>query len=176
MNFHFFLLSPSIDIENPCTTPDNWNGKCIVLQQCRPLYKTIMRGNLSPQQRNFLRNSQCGRDGANVLVCCPNTFTIKDLPEVCGVQNPANRIFGGIETKRAEYPWYELNLSVESILKFFCFNEWKLLFFFLYNMIICLALFNDYRMALLHYINRKQIWINLFPQCIRRGFELFLYL
>lgn len=91
-----FSWSSITCIERPCKTPDDWNGNCIVLQQCRPIYN-ILTVHLSTEQRNFLRKSQCGHDGTNPLVCCPITFTIDDLPtDNCGRSiNCVPRISGG---------------------------------------------------------------------------------
>lgn len=65
--------------------------------------------NLSTEQRTFLRKSQCGREGNNPLVCCPNTFKIEDLPpnKFCGVQ-VSDKIVGGSETAINEFPWYKI--------------------------------------------------------------------
>lgn len=114
---HFVLIQticPTICIENSCKTPDNWDGKCIVLQQCRPLYNLLLQGSMiTMEQRTFLRNSQCGRQGSNPLVCCPNTFTIDDLPsnKLCGVQ-VSDKIVGGDETSINDFPWYAFNQSM----------------------------------------------------------------
>lgn len=62
---------------------------------------------LSTEHRDFLRKSQCGRNGSNPLVCCPNTFTVDDLisdGEECGVQ-AADKIVGGVETSITDFPW-----------------------------------------------------------------------
>lgn len=93
----------------PCRTPDNRNGTCIVLQECRVLYEQLS-GSLSTEQRSFLRRSQCGHDGTNPLVCCPNAFTVDDLLSVgkCGVFFES-RILGGERAYPGEYPWYEFN-------------------------------------------------------------------
>lgn len=102
-----FYPSP-IRTESPCKTPDNLNGDCIALQQCRPLYK-LVRINITTEQRTLLRSSQCGRNGDTILVCCPNTFTVNDLPstQYCGKQ-VGNKLAGGPETSIYEFPWYEL--------------------------------------------------------------------
>lgn len=97
--FLFFLIRT----ESACKTPDNYDGNCIVLQQCNSLYK-MLRTELTTQQRNFLRSSQCGRQGNTVLVCCPTTFTLADLPETCGEQIE-DKIVGGEETNLVEFPW-----------------------------------------------------------------------
>lgn len=98
-------------IETPWKTPDNWNGHCIVIQQCRPIYD-ILAGPLTTEERNFLRKSQCGHDGTNPLVCCPNTFTVNDLPagQQCG-SSVGDKIVGGEIASIDEFPWYELNVS-----------------------------------------------------------------
>lgn len=115
-----FESSLMIRTEDPCKTPDNFNGTCIAVKQCRPISR-VLKTDLSTEQRNFLRNSQCGREGDDILVCCPNSFTIEDLPSTkyCGTQ-VADKIVGGGETSINEYPWYESNLKIKSLrLQFF---------------------------------------------------------
>lgn len=71
-------------------------------------------------QQNFLTNSQCGRDGKNVLVCCPNTLTINDLRpnEQCKVQ-VLDKSSGGGKNSTTNFPWYEI-LSIDEIEEFIC--------------------------------------------------------
>lgn len=72
------------------------------------------------EQRNFLKSSKCDRDGRNVFVCCPSTFTIDDLPtgKQCGVQ-ASDKSFGNERAALADFPWYEFNLSVNELLNLF---------------------------------------------------------
>lgn len=96
------------------------------MQECRPIYR-ILRRDLPEEYRDFLIKSQCGRDGNKVIVCCPNTFTIDDLPEECGVE-AGDRIVGGEETsvgtaghggllKRAVYVTF-----IVTIIKIYLYN------------------------------------------------------
>lgn len=114
----FLLEQPITGTSNDsCETPDKWNGTCIALRECRPLYR-LLRKNLPANLRTFLRNSQCGGgDSTNIRVCCPNTFTINDLPPKCGLE-AADKIVGGEETSLGEFPWYEFNQSVVSSISF----------------------------------------------------------
>lgn len=107
-------MHQKISIEKPCKTPDNWNGTCIVLQECRPLFNLFL-GSLSTEQIDFLRKSQCGSIGDNPLVCCPITFTVADLMSNlrCGLQE-ADKIMGGVATTIREFPWYAYDLNVIS--------------------------------------------------------------
>lgn len=108
MNMFFFQFSSTICTEDACKTPDNWDGKCIVLQECRPLFQLLhLQGQgLTPEQRTFLSRSQCGRNGRNVLVCCPNTFTIADLTgKDCGT-HVEDKIVNGERAGLTEFPWY----------------------------------------------------------------------
>lgn len=76
----------------------------------------MITGALTTEQRDFLRRSQCGREGTNPLVCCPNTFTLDDLPsnKHCGIQ-AEDKITGGTATSISEFPWYVFNLSIKQI-------------------------------------------------------------
>lgn len=47
-------------IENSeCTTPNEQLGHCIDLRQCNVLYDLIRKPNISLDEKNFLRRSQC---------------------------------------------------------------------------------------------------------------------
>lgn len=76
--------------------------------QCRPLYRRLTRTNLTPEERKFLNDSQCNRDDitVNVRFCCPNTYTIDDLPSVnqCGLHVP-DKIIGGVRNNLTDFPW-----------------------------------------------------------------------
>lgn len=141
--------------ESPCRTPDGLNGTCVVLQQCRPLYRLIRSGSISPEQRQYLRDSQCGRDGTNILVCCPNTFTVDDLPSKwhCAARVSV-RIVGGDAATPEEFPWYvKMDDIVEKINIRNYFLPWKYLLFYMNSSDLC---FWKDRMSLLHYTKRKQ--------------------
>ncbi|XP_066595020.1 ovochymase-like [Prorops nasuta] len=53
-----------------CTTPDQFPGRCISIRQCEPLLNIIRSQPLRPGAIDFLRQSQCGFQGKNPLVCC----------------------------------------------------------------------------------------------------------
>lgn len=42
-----------------CLTPDRRRGGCVDLRQCAILYQLIQKPGISPEERNFLRQSQC---------------------------------------------------------------------------------------------------------------------
>lgn len=113
--FQILIVSSLIRTENPCKTPDNFNGTCIAVKQCRPISR-LMQTELSMERRNFWRSSQCDGDGDGIFVCCPNAFTVDDLPSTkyCGTQ-VADKIIGGEETSLNEFPWYEPNLSAKTL-------------------------------------------------------------
>ncbi|KAE8736676.1 hypothetical protein FOCC_FOCC017869 [Frankliniella occidentalis] len=60
------------DLEPPsdCTTPANLPGNCQRIQSCHSLY-LLMQQRLNSVQIDFLRRSQCGFEGRNPKVCCP---------------------------------------------------------------------------------------------------------
>jgi len=103
-----------------CYTPNNQNGICVPLVQCASLYQLIQKTPLYPEERNFLRASQCGYNQQPYVVCCPDAYntntnsgngnTLSSLlpaPGVCGTDN-TNRILGGEVTKIDEFPWMAL--------------------------------------------------------------------
>lgn len=116
IDFQVYFPNYFICTENQqCTTPNNLDGNCIVLQQCGPLYSLLSGGTPTMEQRAFLRNSQCGRQGNSILVCCPpKPFTMADLPQTCGEQ-VEDKVFGGEETNINELPWYVSNLLIEIV-------------------------------------------------------------
>lgn len=84
-------------VEEPCKTPNDWNGTCIALHKCRPLMSLLSETPISNERRDFLRRSQCGTDAGKPLVCCPTTFTVDDIENAdkqCGVQ-VSDKIVGG---------------------------------------------------------------------------------
>ncbi|XP_017031220.1 melanization protease 1 [Drosophila kikkawai] len=116
------------EIYGYCTTPDNNSGTCIKLPECGYLYQIVQRGSVSRENRDFLANSQCGYRNGNVLICCANNRlrpqpsprpkpTVATtpprrsglLPQApnCG-DNFGNRVVGGVETGKREFPWMAL--------------------------------------------------------------------
>ncbi|XP_031619833.1 serine protease easter-like [Contarinia nasturtii] len=98
--------------QNPCITPDGFQGYCIDLRECEPLFKLLKNPNLSIQQITYLRNAQCGYQNLFPWVCCanqqqqPSTIQLP-RPGVCGSQLQ-DRIIGGEETRITEFPWMAL--------------------------------------------------------------------
>lgn len=57
------ILNPSILFfyaENICTTPNKQPGICIDIRECSQLFSILTRPSISIDDRNFLRQSQCG--------------------------------------------------------------------------------------------------------------------
>lgn len=117
----------------PCIDPAEKNGTCIDLKSCHHLSAMFNKKPISPENRSFLRRSQCGFRFSSPYVCCAEIVetatadqTLKPEPSneaseenklfkllknkfpqppECG-QGPANdRIFGGQETEIDEFPW-----------------------------------------------------------------------
>ncbi|XP_060646974.1 melanization protease 1 [Drosophila nasuta] len=117
-----------------CTTPSEQSGTCIYLQSCNYLYELVQKRSVSASDRTFLANSQCGYRNNQVIICCANSRRLSDapvwgnqglpqpqpqptvpaklsglLPQVpnCG-DNFGNRIVGGVNTGKKEFPWLAL--------------------------------------------------------------------
>lgn len=103
-----------------CYTPNNQNGLCIPLASCDSLYRLIQKNPLYPEDRNYLRASQCDYVQQPYVVCCPDAYntpsppsngeslsSLLPAPGVCGTDN-TNRIIGGEITKIDEFPWMAL--------------------------------------------------------------------
>lgn len=54
---HFSILE--FQSQQQCSTPDRRRGSCVDLRQCPALYNLIRKPNISFDERNFLRQSQC---------------------------------------------------------------------------------------------------------------------
>ena len=110
----FWSFYGKLYTENTCKTPDDWNGNCVALRECRPLFHLLL-GQLTTEQRDFLRKSKCGGNTTNPLVCCPNTFTVDDLPAngTCGTFM-SDRI-GGQAVYPSYFPWYEPVLTLNTL-------------------------------------------------------------
>ncbi|XP_037811415.1 serine protease easter-like [Lucilia sericata] len=117
-------LSQSIAFpDGSCGTPDGYQGTCIDILQCPPLLQSLKNVQRSQLETRYLQQSQCGKRGNTVLVCCrydgvsrfnnPTPSMPRDnsnlLPNIrqCG-RSFDNRIYGGSATKIDEYPWTAL--------------------------------------------------------------------
>jgi hypothetical protein len=104
-----------------CYTPNNQNGLCVPLATCGSLYSLIQKVPLLPEDRSYLRASQCDYN-QQPYVCCPDAYntpvptatssggslsSLLPAPGVCGTDNTI-RIFGGEVTKINEFPWMAL--------------------------------------------------------------------
>ncbi|XP_076164420.1 CLIP domain-containing serine protease HP8-like [Ptiloglossa arizonensis] len=54
-----------------CVTPTGANGGCIAIRQCQPLLNILQMRPLQTGAIDFLKQSQCGFQGRDPLVCCP---------------------------------------------------------------------------------------------------------
>lgn len=43
-----------------CVTPDRRPGSCVDLRQCAILFQLLQNPQITPSQRNYLQQSQCG--------------------------------------------------------------------------------------------------------------------
>uniref|UniRef100_A0A336LB45 CSON007646 protein n=1 Tax=Culicoides sonorensis TaxID=179676 RepID=A0A336LB45_CULSO len=121
------LLITKITIGKPfndCQQSNNNNlqGKCVYLTKCQNLFQLILRGNLSESEKNYLRDSQCGVNNGQPLVCCQQeniqleiipqilrrqSESLFPYPGICGTQT-TSRIVGGSKTSIGEFPWTAL--------------------------------------------------------------------
>lgn len=117
-----------------CQTPNRNDGVCTNLRECQNLLTILTSPNRTPNDLEYLRQSQCGFDKKDPLVCCPvrnNNVVINNnnnnptteggvennrgpsqgvnekLPTDCG-RDLSNRIVGGNVTELDEFPWMAL--------------------------------------------------------------------
>lgn len=66
-----FLISEYF--ANGCLTPDRKSGICIKIRACYPLINMLNKEKPRPSQStiDFLRQSHCGFEGNDPVVCCP---------------------------------------------------------------------------------------------------------
>ncbi|XP_039492941.1 melanization protease 1 [Drosophila santomea] len=102
-----------------CTTPDENSGTCINLRECGYLFELLQGEEVTDQDRLFLQSSQCGYRNGQVLICCANSRIRNQQPTIrprtnllpmapnCG-DNFEDRVVGGRETGKREFPWMAL--------------------------------------------------------------------
>ncbi|EDW95637.1 melanization protease 1 [Drosophila yakuba] len=102
-----------------CTTPDENSGTCINLRECGYLFELLQGEEVTDQDRRFLQSSQCGYRNGQVLICCANSRIRNQQPTIrprtnllpmapnCG-DNFEDRVVGGKETGKREFPWMAL--------------------------------------------------------------------
>ena len=68
-----------------CVTPDQKIGLCIKIRSCKPLINLLQKEKPRPSEKTieFLRESHCGFEGIDPVVCCPK-------PEINDVSVPNN--------------------------------------------------------------------------------------
>ncbi|XP_037036818.1 serine protease easter-like [Bradysia coprophila] len=93
--------------EAHCQTPKEQSGICINLHECDELLTILKSQPITPENRHFLRESQCGLKSGSVLVCCPKNMTKRInthlLPDKCG-EHVESRYYGSW-TELDYFPW-----------------------------------------------------------------------
>jgi transmembrane serine protease 9 len=57
-------------------------GQCVPIQECKQLLSLLKEKPLQPETIAILRQSQCGFEGTNPKVCCPNSPSETPRPSV----------------------------------------------------------------------------------------------
>lgn len=103
--FLFLLSHLTENVGNfNCTTPDDHDGNCISLRQCKSLWSLLNKEQLTVADRKFLKSSHCGTDAKSPLVCCPEATKLP-APGVCGHQVNSAVIENGQSTDITDSPW-----------------------------------------------------------------------
>lgn len=116
-------------MDKPCRDGRQNGGKCILFKNCHYLNSLFNNKPVSPDDREFIKNSHCGNYHNKVYVCCSdkipekietttqvstteitNLGWLEDLkkllpdPTYCG-PDANDRIFGGSDTTIGEFSW-----------------------------------------------------------------------
>lgn len=76
--FNYKILSAIYFVaesQEPCQTPENTNGQCLVLQECSSLNDLVKKRPLPQETIDYLRKAHCGFSGKQPKVCCATTTT-----------------------------------------------------------------------------------------------------
>ncbi|XP_058823603.1 CLIP domain-containing serine protease B4-like [Topomyia yanbarensis] len=107
------VASQAVDLYDPCEDAAGAPGICVPVKSCEPVSAMLKRGNLSGDERNYLKKSNCGMMNSGRAVCCPFPKMLKarfDAPAtlpavgICGIDS-GSRIVGGEVAQLDEYPW-----------------------------------------------------------------------
>uniref|UniRef100_A0A182MQQ5 CLIP domain-containing serine protease n=1 Tax=Anopheles culicifacies TaxID=139723 RepID=A0A182MQQ5_9DIPT len=106
--------SAALNLQDECQTPDGKAGTCVLIRSCLSIRKLLlMKEKMTPADREFVKNSNCGQQGRSVLVCCPLVRKLTGRfdapvelppPGECGKMQ-SDRIVGGEATALDAYPW-----------------------------------------------------------------------
>lgn len=56
-----------------CNTPNNESGKCVSINDCKPLLDLVRKKDRTDRELQFLRDSHCGYKDRVPAVCCPQS-------------------------------------------------------------------------------------------------------
>lgn len=73
--FDFFIA-----IGSSCLDPNGVDGKCIAITNCHNIKTIFETRPISPQNRKFLKKSQCGYIDRVAFVCCANILETTTKP------------------------------------------------------------------------------------------------
>ncbi|XP_058448771.1 uncharacterized protein LOC131428745 [Malaya genurostris] len=113
VGFVIIVAIQAVDLYDPCEDASGAPGLCVPIKSCEPISAILKRGNLSSEERIYLKKSNCGMMGSGRAICCPLPKMLKarfsapaTLPAVgiCGVDS-GSRIVGGEVAQLDEYPW-----------------------------------------------------------------------
>ncbi|XP_055598208.1 melanization protease 1-like [Uranotaenia lowii] len=114
-------LDPCLSADGHCITSKAESGKCVHIDRCPELKKLAYSPTISAAERNLLRISICGEQ----MVCCADPLSPAENPIIkmnldvssedyrmqlpdpddCGVNPPADRIYGGDITALDQFMW-----------------------------------------------------------------------
>lgn len=126
LNYQSLIISEF----SQCVNPQSVKGQCVPIQSCEYVLNIAKYNQGNPEAQVFLRQSQCGFNGFQTFVCCPQTTLLRPAqnqnqqqsknvlseklsqsvllkPPTCG-SDIEDRIFGGTKTSIYEFPWFAL--------------------------------------------------------------------
>lgn len=88
----------SIDITEPCLTPNHVEGEAKLFKDCPSLFELSKNKPISPENAQFIRESRLMIDNGKIYVCCPlpatttttTTTTTTPKPQTTTTEYPGN--------------------------------------------------------------------------------------
>ncbi|KAH8369099.1 hypothetical protein KR009_000928 [Drosophila setifemur] len=126
-----FSVLEVVRAQESCRNPNQNSGVCISIYDCPSLISVLQQNTLTPEERDFIRNSQCSKGvGRQPFVCCTSDrgFGVQTTtpaptrdnggkqgqgnllpsPPKCGPHSFVDKVYNGNDTNLDEFSWMVL--------------------------------------------------------------------